>query len=186
MVPVSPQSAPPHSLQTPQSVQLHAGMSQVPCSSSFGTGHPKLPSSCNARFLNHFWSLMTSHVMHPWLFCHSSNLIYRALVLERLGIQLRTGENMSFQNGHPILFSLKKTFSHATTCTMCTIAIYLIFPLILTAGIQSRVLVLVPGPPQSSPEHTLQSPHSVNWHSGISQVPCSSSFATGHPKLPSS
>ena len=28
--------------------------------------------------------------------------LYRVLVLERLGIQLRTGKNMSFQNGHPI------------------------------------------------------------------------------------
>ena len=30
---------------------------------------------------------------------------YRALVLERLGIQLHTGKNMSFQNGHPIYLS---------------------------------------------------------------------------------
>ena len=34
----------------------------------------------------------------------STIFMYRALVLERLGIQLRmrTGKNMSFQNGHPI------------------------------------------------------------------------------------
>ena len=120
LVPGPPQSSPEHTLQSPHSVNWHSGISQVPCSSSFATGHPKLPSSCHARSLINFSLLRIIHVQ------------------------------------------------------------------LLTAGIQSRVLVLVPGPPQSSPEHTPQSPQLVNGHSGMSQEPCSSSVASWQANWPSS
>ena len=57
------------------------------------------------------------------------------------------------------------------------------FPLILTAGMQFRLLVLEPisPAPQNSPVHFVHSPHSVKGHSGISQEPSSSSIASSQP-----
>ena len=226
MLPVSPHSAPPHSVQTPHSVQLHSGMSQVPCSSSFGTGHPKLPSSCNGKkssnnlfnfwlgksvylissFRDHTHNQNTLAVVFPqnasslclslplplifcinfWKFCDRTFVYCVApfLILYQLFevASSRRNKGDEFESSRSVSKLVLKIelayFSYDHTSQA-------IFRL-LTAGIQSRVLVLVPGPPQSSPEQMLHSPHSVNWHSGMSQVPCSSSFGTGHPKLPSS